>query len=273
MKHAVGPWNWSEIDPPHKVGRFNGWAKCVVARVSEARDLGEVDRYKFYDHSKTYIAAPPDVIRVDEKHLRETYVQNVMGVIITTNYATDGLYLPADDRRHYVAWSPCTRESLPAKYFDDLWGWLASAGNAHVAAYLCGLDLSRFDPKAPPPKTAAFWRLVAAGEAPESGELRDVIEGMGSPEVLTVAHVVAEAKKLMFCSLAANLQDPKSRRALPHRLERVGYVGVRNPHASDGLFKIGGRRCVVYARRELSTGAQIEAAQRLAPVCLDEGVL
>ena len=30
---------------------------------------------------------------------------NVCGVIITTNYKTNGIYLPAEDRRHYVAWS------------------------------------------------------------------------------------------------------------------------------------------------------------------------
>jgi hypothetical protein len=32
-------------------------------------------------------------------------VFNCLGFIITTNYKTDGIYLPADDRRHYVAWS------------------------------------------------------------------------------------------------------------------------------------------------------------------------
>ena len=32
-----------------------------------------------------YTAAPPDVLRVDEKHAREYAVLNCMGVIITTN--------------------------------------------------------------------------------------------------------------------------------------------------------------------------------------------
>jgi hypothetical protein len=31
-----------------------------------------------------------------------------------------------------------------------------------VAAYLANLDLSAFDPKAPPPKTDAFWAIVDA---------------------------------------------------------------------------------------------------------------
>jgi hypothetical protein len=75
----------------------------VILRVNEARDLGEVDRFAFYDHMKAYIAAPPDVLRVDEKHLREHSVMNVRRVVITTNHKAGGIYLPDDDRRHFVA--------------------------------------------------------------------------------------------------------------------------------------------------------------------------
>jgi hypothetical protein len=81
-------------------------------RISEARDLGEVDRFSFYDRTKIYTAAPPDVLRVDEKNLREHYVFNCLGLLITTNHKRDGIYLPADDRRHYVAWSNCTKEEF-----------------------------------------------------------------------------------------------------------------------------------------------------------------
>ena len=58
VKHAVGPWNWSEISPGQMLGRFNGWAKSVVVRVSEARDLGDVDRFAFYDHSQVLHRCP-----------------------------------------------------------------------------------------------------------------------------------------------------------------------------------------------------------------------
>jgi hypothetical protein len=50
--------------------------------------LQEFDRYAFYDHLKVYTAAPPDVLRVDEKFLREYTVVNVTGVILTTNHKT-----------------------------------------------------------------------------------------------------------------------------------------------------------------------------------------
>lgn len=59
VKRAVGPWNFAEVSPQHMLGRFNGYLRSVILRISEARDLGEYDRFKFYDHLKSYIAAPP----------------------------------------------------------------------------------------------------------------------------------------------------------------------------------------------------------------------
>ena len=75
-------------------GQFNGFAKCVILRVSEARDLGDINRYSFYDSTKTYIASPPDVMRINENNLKEHYIVNACAVIMTSNYKTDGLYLP-----------------------------------------------------------------------------------------------------------------------------------------------------------------------------------
>jgi hypothetical protein len=142
VKYAVGPWNLVEVSPIQMMGRFNGFLKSVILRVSEARDLGEGNRFVAYDHSKTYTAAPPDTLRVDEKHLREHYVFNCCSVIITTNYKTDGIYLPADDRRHYVAWSESVKEDFNQGYWKKLWGWYAKGGIEAVAAYLAKLDIS-----------------------------------------------------------------------------------------------------------------------------------
>ena len=98
VKYAVGPWNFRDISPAALLGRFNGFVKAVILRVSEARDLGDaaerINRFTFYDHTKIYTAAPPDVLRVDEKFLREYYAFNVLGFLITTNHKTDGIYLP-----------------------------------------------------------------------------------------------------------------------------------------------------------------------------------
>jgi hypothetical protein len=262
VKQAVGPWNFQDISPTHLLGRFNSFVKSVILRINEARDLGEVDRFSFYDRTKIYTAAPPDVLRVDEKNLREYYVFNCLGLLITTNHKTDGIYLPADDRRHYVAWSHRTKEEFPPGYWNELWGWYQSGGFGHVAAYLAEFDLTDFDAKAPPPKTAAFWDIVGASCAPEDAELADVIDALGNPDALTLGQLIDRAAEI-GAAAADWLMERKNRRAIPHRMERCDYVPVRNPDAGDGLWKLKDRRQVIYAKARLSLRDQLAAARRL----------
>jgi Family of unknown function (DUF5906)/Primase C terminal 2 (PriCT-2) len=263
LKRAIRPWNFEEVSPQQMLGRFNGFLKSVVLRVSEARDLGDVDRFQFYDHMKVYTASPPDVLRVDEKHLREHYVFNCCGVIVTTNHKTDGIYLPADDRRHFVAWSDCAKEDFPLAYWNGLWGWYEAGGYAHVAAYLSKLDISSFDPKAPPPKTPAFWDIADANRAPEDAELADVLDKMGNPDAVTLSQI-KDATCANF-EFHAWIRDRKNRRAIRHRLEKCGFVPVRNDaDKSDGQWRIGGSRVTVYAKKELSLKERLGAAEALA---------
>ena len=259
VKRAIGHWNWAEVAPRDLMGQFNPHVKSVVLRVSEARDLGEMNRYTFYEHTKTLMAAPPDVLRCNEKNLREHAVFNVTGVIVTTNHLADGIYLPEDDGRHYVAWSPLMRESFDDGFWKGMYYWYEHGGFEHVAAYLAEYDLTGFDPKAPPPKTKAFWDIVNANRAPEEAELADIFDKMGNPDAVTLDDIKKTAKGDIYDWLC----DRRNRRALPHRLERCGYVPVRNTHAKDGLWVIGGARQAVYAKAELSLADQLKAAAAL----------
>src|SRR5262249_17658187 len=173
------------------LGRFNGFLRSTILRINEARDLGDSDRFRFYDHLKSFTATPPDVLRVDEKHLREYPVANCCGIIITTNYKTDGIYLPSDDRRHFVACSDRTKDDdkFQGSYWDDLWGDYENGGREHVAAYLMQRDISQFNPKAPPPKTAAFWAIVDANRAPEEAEIADLLDSLGNPPAITLGRL------------------------------------------------------------------------------------
>ena len=178
-----------------------------ILRINEARDLGEVNRFDFYDHTKIYTAAPPDVLRVDEKYLREYYVFNVLGFIITTNHKTDGIYLPADDRRHYVAWSNHTKEEFSQEYWNELWGWYHAGGFEHVAAYLTELDLSAFDPKAPPPKTPAFWDIVNANRGARGCRAGRRARRAGQPRRRDAEAADREGDG-RYCGMADGPQEP-----------------------------------------------------------------
>ena len=266
VKRAIGPWNFLEVSPQQTLEPYNGFLKSVILRVNEARDLGDVDRFKFYDHMKAYTAAPPDVLRVNEKYLKAHYVFNCTGVIITSNHKADGIFLPADDRRHFVAWSDLTKEDFPEGYWNTLWSWYEQGGFASIAAYLAELDISDFDPKAPPPKTPAFWDIVDANRVPEDAELADILDDLKNPGATTLIKITAAAAGKEF---EGWLKDRKNRRLIPHRLEKCGYVPVRNDFAKDGLWKIETRE-VIYVDSALSITARraandlIEAERKAA---------
>jgi hypothetical protein len=259
VKQAVGPWNFKETKPQSILGRFNGFLKAVILRINEARDLGDFDRFSFYEHMKDIIAAPPDVLVIDEKHAHEYCIPNLPGVVYTTNHRTDGIYLPPDDRRHYVAWSDARKEDFDEGYWNALYKWYGEGGHGHVAAYLATLDLSKFDSKAPPPKTPAFLAIVDAHRNPEESELSDVFDAIGNPKAVTLTRIIASAP----ADMQEWLKDRRHRRMIPHRLESCGYIPVRNDGAEDGLWKAGGKRQAVYAKEELSVRDRIRAAQEL----------
>jgi hypothetical protein len=258
LKRAVGPWNFIEIKPGDLFETFNPHIKSVILRISEAHDLGEVSRYQFYERIKTYAAAPPDVLLCNDKHIKKFSVLNCMGLIITSNHLTDGIYLQADDRRHDIHWSNRKPEDFEPGYWNKMWSWYENGGFEHVAAYLATLDISAFDPKAPPPKTDAFWKIVNANRSSEEGELADVIDLLGNPKALTLDDLIA--KTVLNHSLAEWLKDRKNRRNIPYRLEACEYEPQPNPDAKDGLWKIGDKRQTVYVQKVLTMRESMEAA-------------
>ncbi len=260
---AVGPHNVADESPATVTGRFNKFLCSVILRVSEARDLGDVDRYGFYEHMKAILAAPPDVLSVELKFVDAYPVPNVVGVIFTTNNRHNGLYLPAEDRRHYVAWSELAPTDFDADYFDRLYTWFETGGYGHVAAYLNTCNLDDFNPKAPPPKTDAFWDMVDTGRSPEEAEMRDLLDLLGNPEAVTVPTLRSRLDP--NGELWALFNERKFRTQIPHRMADVGYIPVRNPYARDGLWVLGNKkRQVAYALATLSKRDRIAAAGRLS---------
>lgn len=260
LKVAIGPQNWADISPSQAMGRFNAFLKSVVLRISEAHDLGDRDRYTFYERTKTWICAPPDVHMIDEKNRREYPAQNVTFVIFTTN-RQDSLHLRADGRRHFVAWSHVKKEDFEEGYWSRYWDWLQNQnGYAHVAAYLAALDLSDFDPKAEPPKTPAFMTIMYAGQPLETGQLTDVLENLGWPDAVTIDQLAAEADS----EFRYWLKQPSNAKRLAHRLNDCGYQEARNPDRKDGRWKIDGSPAKIYGPQKLPEQQRVEAARALS---------
>ena len=161
-----------------------------------------------------------------------------------------------------------TRPTSTAEYWNELWRWYDNGGCQVVAHYLLNLDLSAFDPKAPPPQTNAFFEIVNASRSPEDAELADALDahctsqGLHAwPAAVTIADIVAVSSQSDFIDY---LKDRKNSRRIPHRFEACGYTPVRNPDAEDGLWRDQGRRQVIYARSSISFRDRLRAAQNRA---------
>ena len=128
-----------------------------------------------------------------------------------------------------------------------------------MAAYLCAYDLSRFNAKAPPLQTPAFFAIVDANRAPEDAELADALEALHAPAAITLTALAGPVPS----EFSVWLKDRKNAKLIPHRLEAAGYIAVRNPAAKDGYWRLEGRRQAVYARYDLPLRDQLAAAGAL----------
>jgi hypothetical protein len=250
----------------------------VITRISEVHDLGS-DRFKFYDMTKDWCAAPPETVLVADKNVKAYNIQNVVLPIFSTNHLSDGMYWPAEDRRNFFAWSPRTRADTQTEerrtYWDaygievarddenkdefwkGYWQHIKGGADAHVVAYLTQPELiADFNPGATPPHTPAWHAVVTANSNPQDAELADLLDCMGEysdfgadrPDAVTIKLITSHKR----CSraIADFFDDNKNSRAWTHRLAAVGYEPKRNPAATDGLWRIAGRRQMIYVKRE-----------------------
>ena len=263
LKQAVGPWNFADISPKQILDKNNAFLKSVVIRVSEVKDMGkDLDRFDYYESSKTMKASPPDTLQVHEKYLRPYWVWNCCGIIETSNNKS-GFYLPPDDRRNYVAWSMLIAKEFDAGFWNSMYRWYQNEqGYNHVAAYLAELDLRGFAVKDPPKKTTAFWEIVENNRPPEETDLANVIAALGSPSAITLEELQVYAMgNTLYENLHRTLTDATKRRAIPNRLREVGYESIRYAYADHGQWVINGKRCVIYVKTDLGFKERYQAAE------------
>src|SRR5262245_32054638 len=125
-------------------------------------------------------------------------------------------------------------------------------------------------PKAPPKKTDVFWQIVETNRAPENSQLDDAIDELGEPDHATTGTIkrpavitLAMIRQTATGGFLDWITDGKNARQIPHRMGECGYVPVQNGAAKDGLWRIDGKRQVIYAKAELSVRERLAAAMAL----------
>ena len=263
VKHTLGASNYECVKPQRLISNYSNFVKTVVLHVSEIKDTanddGErIDRFALYDHLKDFAAAPPDVLYYVDKYQRGFYVTNCLGLVFTTNYSRDSLYIPPGDRRFFVAWTEFDgRANFSKAYWTELWNWYQNEGGfEHVAAYLRTLDVSDFDPKAPPPETEAHRDIVESYQSAELDELADALDALKRPDAVTTAQLVLQDINLVW------MIDHRYGRRVAYRMEENDYTACRAKQ-NNGRWIINGKRHVIYVRVELSPEQRRSAAAAL----------
>ena len=120
--------------------------------------------------------------------------------------------------------------------------------------------LFRSDPKAPPPKTNAFFEIANANRAPEDAELADILDALGQPDVVTLDQVITKAADLAPTFADWLMDQQRNARRIPHRFEDCGYIAVRNPDDTQGRWKIDGKRHTIYGKVTLTERERLAIA-------------
>jgi len=265
--------------------QFNPYAKSLVLVIAEARDLGN-GRYKLNNKLKDIITTTSTGLYVNEKGIPQYSIPNHMLVCITTNFPDNGLYVNEGSRRYFVASSkvPPKDPSVPTDYFSCLHDWLEADGFRHVAAFLRARDLSKFDSKAPPPMNEGTRQMIFGGFHPDAAKMDDLLDAMGMemddgavvrPKAVTIAMLSkyaaekfaeptgsARAAEKDFYSMMAEGRYPRGE--LSYRLKDCGFTPALHPTADRGMWKVKGKRTVVYACSDLPEEQRQREAAALA---------
>ena len=269
VTHAIGEWNFESTTALTVMNepKFNPYLEAVICLIHEVEDFGDENRFGFYARMKPWLGGTAvSVLKVADKNVKVHPVVDVAGFVIGTNHKIRGLFLPPDDARHYVAWSyrtwddwgDATQDELVEKYHAPLFKWFdEEGGNERVAHYLRNLDLSKFNPKAPPPKTAAWHEIVNARRDPDVGGLERILDSLDNPPAVTVAEVARADSKQELNWFGGD------RAVIPAQFEDRGYV--HQPNEGGGAWQYGAKtarkKVAIYVKAKLSAAEKMAAAR------------
>jgi hypothetical protein len=161
---AIGEHNHTVVQGAVLGGSFNSYlerAWLLVAEMPSAR------RRDVYEDVKGWLTTPPDRFRINRKGLEEYDIPNIINVFITTNNE-DAIAMAEDDRRLdvvAVVMGAGGAEEADARA-GVLHDWYAHGGKEAVMGFLLSRDVSRFNPNARPPMTAAKALMARKGAHP-----------------------------------------------------------------------------------------------------------
>lgn len=234
LRHGVGLWNVSEIGPDQLEESFNPYVQSIMLVVNEVRPYNESHRASsFYNRIKPMLAAPPEMLPMNDKHTKTVYVRNVSRCFMTTNdYLT--MYVPEEDRRMFIMHSAAAAGWAAHEYFKGMFDYFRQGGTNAVISWLLERDISKFNPEATPPVTEGKRQVMGSTKFVRRSIIDDAFEDMvaeGTPPDVFFNENLRSA----FASFddSDKFESALKHPSLIHKMQELGY---------DLAKKEGGKR-------------------------------
>lgn len=269
LRRAVGEWNTAEISPDDIASAYNPYIKSVMLVINEVRPHDEDHKASnFYNQLKPLLASPPEMLGMNVKYQNTIYVRNLCHVILTTNDPLT-MYIPSEDRRLFVMWSPLPDPKktpiFSAEYFDEMHRYLHDGGADSVAKWLANRDIVHFNPGSPPPMTAGKLAVIGSTHEVRRSAVDDVFElyierifNSKAPDVVFAKDLIDFVTHDAFFDDKERILKTLTAKSFHFKMDERGYAMVKNPYASEwraGKF----RSRAAFVRKELAASERMDA--------------
>lgn len=167
-RELLGSKNTRKTNSDEMAGDYQSYLANTLFVVTEELSLGS--GIQFYNKLKDLITGETAV--VNEKHIKQKEVPNYANFAFLSNLDVP-LLIEQNDRRFFVVESPA--ETRNGDYWIEFYAWWKS-NLGIIKHHFESIDLSAFNPHAPPPDTPAKERLKRQSETPLVQELRSLLE-------------------------------------------------------------------------------------------------
>ena len=238
IRMAFGKHNVSEIGADSLGSQFNEW--LAHKHLIIIQEIWTGARRELSNQLKPLLSSPPDEIMVNEKGIARYPIPNICASIMLTNHK-DAVSMAAEDRRYFVMWSEEKPQS--PEYYSSFADWVSDVENqSHVYYYLLHRDVSKFNIKAPPPKTTAKMDMVDATMTKAESlvaVIRDILREAPLKDIVSEPGIYAVLMDISNDVAREVVKIPRTSPRYPIRLalKDLGYEKLDQ----NAVKKIGGK--------------------------------
>jgi len=252
---VLGPGNARSASESEIKDKFTTWlAERELVIMEEIYGLSE----EVMNRLKMYIAAPPHTVPVNEKHVKNYELPNVVRVIAFTNQKS-ALQLSDDDRRWFVVWS--NAEPKDPAYYLEFAGWCVQNA-VLIGSWLMQRDISAFAAQAPAPMTAAKAEMFSDALGSLDYYVNEAIANESAPfdtDLISVEDVIHR-----WPYDARDLKPMPNTKSVATALRKAGALKVDRVSLGRALDGTGAGRTVLWAVRRQAMYAKLNNKELVA---------